>query len=199
MVRQDLITRCTQSLQQSVCQKRTIITDSLYAVTQCLEDSSLQEIKNFISQASDSSWKEVQRQDYLARKSINWQSDTVIEELHIAIDAVTPLIKDLFGGALHFHGIQLWRDSESYNLPYHFDNTIIDCALQIYLFDSPRDQGTTFVYQGHEHTIDFENNSGYLVSNRPGRALMHRTTGVVPTAHQRYTLFAYWSLCPKAQ
>lgn len=199
MIRQDIIANITQSLHNSLTTKITIIPDNLFGIENCLSTQVLQEIKDFVHQCPDSSWIAVQRQDYLARRAINWQPDTVIEELHIAIDHLTSVIKELFPGALHFHGIQLWRDLEGYNLPNHYDNTIIDCALQIYLFNGNADQGTTFVHQDREYTVPFKSNSGYLVSNRSGKALLHRTTSPVPAGHERYSLFAYWSLLAKAQ
>lgn len=198
MIDYNLIEQNTQQLTASLTTATPIWSPYLYGIKNCLTDSMLDKLHAYATTVSDDSWGKVERQLGYNRSSINWDSDTVIEEAHVAFDSITDALSKRYAVPLHFHGVQLWKDQSGYNIKWHTDNTVIAVSLQIYLFDAGSEFGTTFlVHDQQEFDMPFEHNTGYLARITTEQDLYHRSTNTIPENLDRYSLYAYWSLEPK--
>lgn len=198
MIDSALIEQNAQQLTASVTAGNPVWPPYLYIVTDCLTDAMLDKLHAYATTAPEDAWGKVERQLGYNRASINWDSDTVIEEAHIIFDTLTDTLSKRYLEPLHFHGVQLWKDQEGYNIKWHTDNTIIAVSLQIYLFDADGNLGTTFLVQNNQELdIPFKNNTGYLAHITSDQDLYHKSTTTIPAGVNRYSLYAYWSLEPK--
>ena len=133
------------------------------------------------------------------RKKINWQSDSIIEELHLSYEAVTPLINQLFTQTKEkvFIGLNVWQDIEGYSMSMHTDNPIIAVALQVYHGNTaPEDCGTSFCVQDHRIVeIPYKHNHGYILEQHDDltKRLLHAPSKPTPAGAKRHSIYAVWS------
>jgi len=192
MIDNELIKKSTDSISKSLKNKKQIHS-CLFELTDILPNGAIDKLKHYIED-SNNQW-EIQESydpDYenLQRKKIAWHADSIIEELHDALEKQTQVASDIVGEDLSFIGVTLWHDSKGFDLGWHTDNPILKATLQIYLFgnDAP---GTVFKVNNTEHEVVFESNKGYFAkqntSERPSHKIKHAVKG------ERYSLFAMWS------
>ena len=132
------------------------------------------------------------------RKKINWQSDSIIEELHLSYEAVTPIINQLFTQTKEkvFIGLNVWQDIEGYRMHMHTDNPIIAVALQAYHGNTaPEDCGTSFCVQDCIIEIPYKHNNGYILeqSDDLTKRLLHAPSKTTPAEAKRQSIYAVWS------
>lgn len=152
-------------------------------------------LQEYINDVDESVWNPVPLQEMLPRRSIDWQADTVIEEIHIIADALTQHVNQLFKtSGPKLQSVQLWRDSAGYSLSPHKDNPIIDISLQVYLFDSPSELGTSFMLDKKVLDLPFRHNTGYVLFKESyDSRIKHWSTTTVPQGVTRYSLYLTWS------
>jgi len=126
------------------------------------------------------------------RHKIEWDPESVVEEVHEVCNSVTPLLQEQYTCPdIVFDGITLWRDQPGYNISWHTDNPVIHLTMQIYLSGSSVCPGTEFKTQSGSVTASFVPNTGYFIDQRITRPT-HRTAHAVPENQIRYSLFAIW-------
>lgn len=189
-----------QILSGSLEQTEKICDPYLFAVKNCLPESCLQKIKQYVTGEPLSAWQSVSGQESLNRKALTWQADSIVEELHMICESATGQICRKFKTPLNFHGIQIWQDGPGYHIAEHTDNLDINVSLQIYLFGVSTDVGTSFrLPDGRWHEICFETNNGYLLLNDHRCLIAHKSTSQVPDNSLRYSVYAVWGKRPKRQ
>lgn len=198
MLDQSLISSATKHATNSLNVSTPLIRN-FRTLDNFLSTALVDKLQEYINNVDDTAWQPVPLQTALPRKSINWQADTVIEELHIITDNLTNYVNQLFNtSGLKLQAIQLWKDSEGYFLTPHKDNPVIDISLQIYLFDSPSNLGTSFLLDGKVIDIPFKHNTGYILFKESyDLRLKHWTTATVPVGVNRYSLYVTWSIYGK--
>ena len=172
-------------------------TPDLWHIQNFCDEAAWVKLRQYIATLDESAWQSVPWQEDLPRRKISWETDSIVEELHEICDNNTQLISQRFGMPLHFHGIQIWRDSEGYQIQEHTDNPVIDVAVQIYLFDAPSHCGTTFFVTAGDtitYVIPHYHNTGYVSVNH---SVPHCSTMAVPAGVLRYSFYAHWSQLPK--
>jgi len=190
---QSLIHAATSHARRSV-EERTPTTDhALCLVKNFLPAMAIKKLQEFVGR-DNNHWATMERQETQPREKISWHSDSIVEELHEACDALTNVINVVYPDPVkNFWGISLWRDHPGYHIDWHQDNTDIDVAIQIYLFSHGPTPGTDFSINGKVLTVPFEPNTGYISCNSLGLSLPHRTSFAVPPGTVRYSLYAVWS------
>ena len=124
------------------------------------------------------------------RKKINWIPESVIEETHTVLNGLTDCIDQRFNRKNKFLGLSIWKDEQSYQVPPHTDNPVIDISMQIYLNgNKDMDLGTKFQIDKIVG-IPYETNCGYLMDNRQN--IVHFYNGKPPKDYYRYSLYAIW-------
>ena len=126
---------------------------------------------------------------YPNRLKINWEAESIIEEIHTVLSELTPEINRVFQTQYSFQNITIWKDFPGYSIGWHHDNPSIALALQIYL-SSGADLGTEFVYENQSFQAKYQLNSGYIMNNNPG--LQHSMTRPVPENHCRTSIYGIW-------
>ena len=197
MIDQLLIERNIQRMTDCWHQAK-VMRQSLYLIKNVFTEAALEKLKAYVDNP-ERVWTQVEMQEHLPRGKITWDADTIIEELHLMCQGLDPLISKFSGLDLNFHGIQIWRDTEGYNILPHRDRSQIDIAMQVYLFDAPSKCGTTFEFEGDDFTnqtvnfqVPHEHNCGYINFNSRLNVL-HYSTTPVPAGVLRYSLYAHWS------
>ena len=191
MINQQIIDQATKDLTHSLKNKKEIA-PGLFCLNNVFSNDIINKLQQYISTASNDDWQLVENQE---RKKITWKNDSIIEELHIAVDNTTPLINQMFSHRKkhNFLGISVWHDYNGYYLEWHKDNPIITVAMQIYLFDyCDRSCGTTFEIDGKYYTVEYEHNQGYICEQTVYKP-NHKTSCVLPPGQNRYSLYTVWS------
>jgi hypothetical protein len=194
MIDHSLINRSTTTAIQAIKNAQITDIDSLYLISDLLAKDHIDKLKEYIN-TNSSNWAS----DYNHRFLIQWDADSVVEELHEVCNNLTSTIINQFKFKnLNFLGIQLWRHDPGYTIGWHSDNKIINIALQIYLFDdTPIDYGTLFKYNNSTVNVPYVNNSGYLIVTKSPPGIEHCTPYVLPPELSRYALYSIWSLTEK--
>jgi hypothetical protein len=125
------------------------------------------------------------------RFKINWEADTVIEEVHTVFENLTDTLNQVYKKNYKFLGINLWKDSAGFHTIKHVDNPGIDLSIQIYLNDIECDLGTKFEYANTTIKTPYIKNFGYMMDN-DGK-ITHYFDSVIPPDYTRYSLYAIWS------
>lgn len=193
MINQSLIENSIQHSQLSI-QNSELINDNFRLVTNFLHSSLLDKLKDFINSVDDSAWHTVLLQEKRPRRSINWIPDSVIEELHIISEQLTADLNHTFNTAnTSFQGLQLWHDQGGYKLDPHVDNPIINTSIQIYLFDTSNEYGTSFLLGKDVLDVPFNHNCGYILNKTHNdNRITHWTTTPLPAGINRYSLYLTW-------
>lgn len=163
----------------------------LFFLNDFLYPPMMNKLVNFLT-TTDIDWQVEMYQEQLNRLKVNWIPDSVIEEVHIVLENLTPELNQKFNRNNKFFGVTIWKDQEGYTIQKHNkDNSIIDIALQLYLSENLVDLGTKFEYKDEIIQINYRKNHGYLYDNSQG--VPHYMSIPVPKEHIRYSLYAMWS------
>ena len=136
-------------------------------------------------------WKTVDLQEHLNRKQVNWNSDSIIEEVHTVIESLTPKINEIFDDDfVNFNGISLWQDQTGYKIPNHIDNDSVQASIKIYLTTDSTNLATTFDIDNNVISAKYLINHGYIMNNR--YKVRHGLENSVPQGHVRYSLYGTW-------
>jgi hypothetical protein len=184
----NLINETTERLVTQIAQREQTACPDLFLVNDVFPESLLDKLTNYAVNKSDGWVSEVNQK---LRTKLNWESDSVIEELHISLENLTEQISDIFHRKEHFLGLSIWKDLPGYKIKKHTDNPEIDAAMQVYLLDGPQNLGTIFEFESTNISVPYRKNCGYLASNRPG--IPHYLDIPVPDLYTRYSLYAIWS------
>ena len=125
------------------------------------------------------------------RFKINWEPDTVIEEVHTVFENLTDTFNQVYKKNYKFSGINLWKDSAGFHTIRHIDNPTIDLSIQIYLNDTDCDLGTKFEYANTTIKTPYLKNFGYIMNN-DGK-IIHYFDSEIPPEYTRYSLYAIWA------
>ena len=195
MIDQDIIEKASDSLQKSL-ENRQELTKDFSTLENVFSLDVINKIHDYILNDSDKPWALETTSNgvemKIPRRKINWHGETVIEELHCAMENITPEVQVILEKDIKFIGIVLWQDYENYKINWHSDNPILLATMQIYLAGSKKNPGTEFKLGGDNfHTCAFIPNTGYFLNQTQNR-LEHHTTGKVPANVSRYSLFGMW-------
>jgi hypothetical protein len=195
MIDQNIITNASISLQNALTD-RFQHTNDFCTIKNVFSQEVLHKVNDYILNDSDKPWAlettEHGVEMKVPRSKINWHGETVVEELHCAMESITPEVQVILKKDIKFLGIVLWQDYENYKIDWHSDNPILLATMQIYLAGSTENPGTEFkISEGNFHTCDFIPNTGYFLNQTQNR-LEHHTTGKVPANVSRYSLFGMW-------
>jgi hypothetical protein len=191
MIDQRLIDNNTVHAQQSIVSRQPTSSSSLWLIRNIFDTCILEKLKCYIDATADTDWAWRGGGGNPLRKSIMWEADSVIEELHTVCGNLTKLVqKELCTPDIEFMAIQLWKDSAGFNMSWHVDKPVIHVALQIYLLDSPENYGTTFDTGTEVLTVPHVHNTGYMAFNN----IRHRITSPVIEGTIRYSFYAIWKL-----
>jgi hypothetical protein len=197
MIDDNLIKNSVDHARCSIAEQKFLIPGILGAVQNMLHPDLRAKLNHFLK-FSDCEWVPELKQEDLPRKKINWEPESVIEELHEIMTSLTPTVNALFPSEspLHFWGISLWKDTEGYYIHEHKDNTDLHSVIHVYLDSEGPCPGTVFQHAGSSIDINHVANTGYIYCNGRER-LTHNISYTVPRGTVRYSLYAQWSLLPK--
>ena len=170
MIDQTLIDNNSKSIYDALS-SATPIYDGLMSVKNVHTDECCKKLENFISTLTENQWSPESTPNknmnkYRNRHRINWQNDSIIEELSMSYDAVTPLINKIFNHTKEkvFIGLNIWKDTEGFQTGLHRDNDIIAVAMQIYQGKNvPENCGTRFEIENEMLHLPYKHNSGYVL------------------------------------
>jgi hypothetical protein len=127
--------------------------------------------------------------DDIPRFKLQWDPETVFEELYEVCQSVTPVVGEIHPDSFKdFKGIMIWRDHPGYFINWHTDNPIIGVSMQIYITGSDGCPGTDFQITDGVVSLPFIGNSGYIAQNK----IDHRISNRLSDNSIRYSLFAIW-------
>lgn len=194
MIDQTLIYHSTCIATNSITAAKKTSIPNLYQVDSVFDQNHLVKLKEYVDTASPT-WTS----DFPGRQLVTWDGDTVVEELHDVCNNLTSTIIERFDfDNLNFLGIQLWRHNPGYHLHWHTDNSIINVALQVYLFDqAPKEYGTLFKHGDQTINVPYIHNSGYISVTKKQPGVLHSTPYTIEKNYTRYALYAIWSLSEK--
>lgn len=128
---------------------------------------------------------------FKGRQVLNWEFDTVVEEVHTSMEAITQEVNQLIGkDHSKFVGLNVWKDVVPFVIDPHTDNPIIGTSIQIYLNDCDADLSTKFEYDGQTLSPKYASNSGYIMDN--DFKVRHWMTAPLPQDFVRYSLYGIW-------
>ena len=195
MIDQDLIAKNIIHSQLSFDHK-TVIDAELSVVEDFFTTGALNKLYQYLLSAPSKPWQLETDENYkvmhVPRRKISWHAETIVEELHEVVGALTPTVELATDSSRQFHGIVIWEDSAGYAIPWHTDNPLLAATIQIYLEGPDTCPGTEFLLaNGETHICGFQPNTGYFI-NQTQRRPMHRTVTSVPAMVTRHSLFAMW-------
>lgn len=188
MLDTDLIALTNNHLNKSNSSKTSSSINGLYLIENFLPDKMLNKIHEYLI-SPDALWESAD--SYPNRYKINWQANTVIEELRISLNTLTSALNNEFSRNNTFIGLTLWKDLPGYSISKHIDNPVIDIAIQVYLSHIDYKLGTCFEKEEKQVNIDYKKNCGYLMDNQ--EKIIHYMIKPVPKNYTRYSLYAIWS------
>lgn len=164
--------------------------DGVHLVTDFFDQALLDKLLEYCQTTSQ--WQPVynlEQKEIQCRKKVSWETDTVVEVVHVVLQNVTPQLESIFNKQLKFNGLDLWKDTEGYAIKKHTDNPMFNASIQIYIYNLPN-LSTVFEHNGI-HATDTNPGSGYIADNTVG--VPHWLNGVVPADFSRYSLHASWT------
>lgn len=192
-----LIDKNTSHVKDCIVNRQPTTSSYLFILRNVLQEKILHKLRKYLDTVDDSKWQTVPGQERLPRRSISWDSDTVVEELHEIFQSLTPTINTLFPDIpKNFWGISIWKDQPGYEIDWHTDNPDIDVAMQIYVFNN-LGSGTIFRLSDNDIVVPSASNTGYLVCHTEDNKIPHRSESIIPDGVVRYSLYAVWSRFPK--
>jgi hypothetical protein len=186
--------------------KSKIVANGLRSVDNVHSDDACDALQKFISTIAQDQWlPEVGVTKDLGthtkdrnRYRLNWQADSIIEDLHCSYESVTPVINQLFTKTKDkvFIGLNVWKDTEGFRTGMHRDNDIIAVAMQVYQGKHvPSDCGTRFELENEMLHLPYQHNSGYVLEQPDNIVdrLVHGTSKPTPAGCERLSIYAIWS------
>lgn len=135
-------------------------------------------------------WKKVDL-PLVGRQILNWEFDTVVEEVHACMEAITSEVNNLLSTKHDkFLGLNIWKDVYPYKIKPHTDNPVIGTSMQIYVNNCNANLATNFSYNGEDIALPYNTNSGYVMNN--DFRIKHWMDTPVPKDFNRYSLYAIW-------
>lgn len=202
MIDQTLIDNNSKSIYDALS-SATPIYNGLMSVKNVHTDECCKKLENFISNLTENQWSPESTPNknmnkYRNRYRINWQSDSIIEELSMSYDAVTPVINQLFTRTKEkvFIGLNIWKDTEGFQTGLHKDNDVIAVAMQVYQGKFvPEDCGTRFQLAEEMLHLPYKHNSGYVLEQPDDiqQRIVHGTSRPTPKDCTRISVYAIWS------
>lgn len=166
---------------KTICPHIFAVEDFLY---QPLLDKFLQYLENY------NDWKIVEL-PMIGRQILNWEFDTVVEEVHICMESITGEVNSLLStNHDKFLGLNIWKDVNPYKIEPHTDNPVIGTSLQVYLNNCNANLSTKFSYGGEDIALPYNGNSGYIMNN--DFRVTHWMNTPIPQGFNRYSLYAIW-------
>jgi len=113
MIDYNLIENSVAHARGSVAEQTCLIPGILGTVQNILHPDLRAKLNHFLK-FSDFQWIPEIDQEHLPRKKINWEPESVIEELHEIMASLTPMVSAFSSSdsSLHFWGISLWKDTD---------------------------------------------------------------------------------------
>ena len=202
MIDQTLIDNNSKSITNAFSSATTIV-DGLMSIKNVHTDECCKKLENFIFNLPEDQWslESTPKEDINKSRNryrINWKSDSIIEELSMSYDAITPLINKVFTRTKEkvFIGLNIWKDTEGFQTGLHRDNDIIAVAMQIYQGKNvPKDCGTRFEIDNEWLHLPYEHNSGYVLEQVDDiqQRIVHGTSLPTPKDCTRVSVYAIWS------
>lgn len=204
MIDQTLIDNNSKSIYDALS-SATPMYNGLMSVKNVHTDECCKKLENFIFNLSNDQWSSESRPQLKTnqyqirnRYRLNWQSDSIIEELSMSYNAVTPLINKIFTRTKEkvFIGLNIWKDTEGFQTGLHRDNDIIAVAMQVYQGKNvPKDCGTRFEIENEMLHLPYKHNSGYVLEQVDDiqQRLVHGTSRPTPKDCTRISVYAIWS------
>jgi hypothetical protein len=160
----------------------------IYAVSDFIYQPLLDKFLKYLD--SYENWKAADP-PLLGRQLLNWEFDTVVEEVHICMESITGEVNTLLStNHSKFLGLNIWKDVSPYKIEAHTDNPVIGTSLQIYLNNCNANLATNFSYEGENISLPYNSNSGYIMNN--DFKVTHWMTTPLPENFNRYSLYAIW-------
>ena len=196
MIDQIIINTSTETARQAIVNCKPTASPMLYTVERVFDNTLTNKLKEYLTQ-EQINWS-INQNTSPMRRSLAWDQDTIIEEIHEVGNNLTELIvQKFFKHPLNFLGINVWKDQSQFEMEWHSDNPIINVALQVYMFDLPTTFGTSFLIDEKETLIPHVHNTGYIAITKTQPGIVHRPTTVVAPGVTRYSIYAIWSLTKK--
>ena len=193
-----LIEVTSKQAQQAFENAESTIFDYVFLVKDVITNEAVAKLKEYVKIADQSKWHKVPGQEHNNRKSITWDADTIMEELHEVFNSLTEIVNQKFAQQhVNFLGLQLWVDGHGYHTGYHTDDPIIDVSCQLYLFENDENLGTTFKKGKNLVAVPYCSKSGYIMVNNVDPELYHSSTTPTPGEVTRHSLYAVWSRTAK--
>jgi len=192
MIDNKIIAKTVDSIQKSL-DNATVINNQLSLLNNVLPIEAIDKLQLLVNDPTVD-WKTVPHQTYLNRRAINWITESIIEELHIVGNTLTETIKNYYNiNDIKFQALQLWKDGTGYAMGKHEDNPVIDVAIQLYLFENRKTEGTTFFINDTTIDVPFEKNTAYMLWKKSNKErIPHQPTSNI-SADGRYSLYLTWS------
>lgn len=123
------------------------------------------------------------------RKSLIWEPETVLEEIHQTFDLLSDSVGILWNKKLRLHSVNFWEDQPGFTMSQHIDSDS-SVVLQVYLNDNVQSAGTEFFDENHQllDRVPWEKNSGYTLNCVPNS--WHGVT--TPSLQTRRSLYAIY-------
>jgi hypothetical protein len=169
----------------------------VFLLEELLHDKLLEKLLEYVKQeninwlAEEPPIDNVSHVPFPNRRKINWDPDTVIEEVHVVFNNLTNAVNKIWNRNNIFLGLSIWKDTKNFAVNKHTDNPVIDVALQIYLNEVDSVVGTTFEYNNKLIQANHQKNHGYIMDNQA--QIVHFLPKSVPDNHTRYSVYAIWS------
>ena len=152
-------------------------------------------------------------QNDIARRKLQVQSGSILEQIQTAIDNKKDLIGESIQKTINKVDSVFWLDEQGFTFSPHIDNPGVDQVMQIYLSDCVN-AGTVFYnvdnhevvdkdddqhwhYEGAvpptsiRHTFEFKNNTGYVMINN--RTQLHGVPHTLGKTDFRLSVYCWFN------
>lgn len=182
----DLIQKNIEHSKVSLSKAATSGCPCIHLLDDFLHPDMLDKLLDFLRNYDN--WSET---DLPGRKILNWEFDTVVEEVHTSMESITQEVNQLMGkDHSKFMGLNIWQDTIPFTIPPHSDNPVIGTSIQIYLNDCNADLSTKFEYDQQILSPRYVKNFGYIMDN--DHKIKHWMTTPLPNDFMRYSLYGIW-------
>ena len=188
----NLVQLGTAYSQQQLQTRITTSSTKLWFLQDFIYPKLLEKLFEYITTCATLKWHPLKGQEKRNRAEVNWEPESVIEEIHMVYNNLTLDLNLIFDRNLKFNGIAIWKDGPGYSFGKHQDADCISVAMQVYLIDGPTDLHTKFYFQDQILESTYRKNYGYCMDNL--NKLQHGIETPVPKDHVRYSLYASWDV-----
>jgi len=184
----DLIERATDYSTQQLEKLQASDCPYVFLLSQFLYPKLINKFNQYVMEIDNDKWE---RTGSSHRKKLCWIPDTVYEEVHIVFSNLTKNLEEIFNRKNSFLGINIWKDTEGYQILKHIDMPKLDLSIQLYLNSADTNLATTFDYDNKIIQPEYKKNCGYLMDQR-GK-IIHYMNNLVPKNYVRYSVYAMWT------